>query len=792
MSDQIDSTRKSLSEVVAVDLKKDLVKALTSSEQHFKALVNLLPICLMLQRSGMIIYVNPGLLHLLGYAKEDELIGQSPLSLVSPESREEVQNRIPKIFVEGVPENPATEVKLIRKNGEVIYTEGESISVVYEGLPAAMVLFREINQRKKAEETQRDSDENFKAIIQQIPDGIFIEDTERILFVSQSVVKMLGYEREDELLGHPPLTFVHPDYHPIIQKRIARIYGKEGVDPLLESPWIKKDGSRLWVEASSISIHYEGNPAVMTVLRDTAPRKKSEEALRKSNENFRFIIQQMPDGVLIVDPEKVLFANQTLAVLLKYPSADELVGHPKFDLIHSDYHKAVRERIEPIFGQEGANPLLILKLLGKGGVAVDFESSSISIQFGGKPAVMMVLRDITKQNQLEHQAIHNEKLATVGTLAAGIAHEINNPLTYVLANLVFLRENLDELKRQMDEKGHIYAGYPKLFEEILEEIDETAQGGERIREIVRGLKSFVRADEDEVAVVDLNKTIESAINMTFHEFKHKARVEKDFALHLPLLTANVGKLQQVFINLLINAAHAIEGNSPVDNKIHIRTGQEDGSLFAEFTDTGKGIAANILPNIFEPFFTTKPVGVGTGLGLSICDKIVKFYKGTIEVKSQERLGTTFTVRLLLDNGLKAAVTDKRSPATLARGRVLVVDDEPANLEVLNRVLKKKHEVLTALTGLDALAILEREKGKVDAVVSDLNMPDMNGISLYKDVARQFPGLEKRFVFVTGGVLMAESRDFFKSIDNPCLEKPFKFDEVLAAVDQWTGASSRRS
>ncbi len=788
MSDKIDSTVQALAVPAVVVLKNDLVKALTNSEEQFKTLVNLLPICLMIQRAGMIIYANPGMVRLLGYQKESELIGQSPLSLVSPESLEMVRNRIQKIFMEGHPYNPVTEVKVITQNGGVTQVEAESISVIYQGMPAAMVLLREVDERENMGKAQREADENFRAIIQQIPDGIFIENTERILFVSQSVVKMLGYEREDELIGHPPLTFVHPDFHPVIQKRIARIYGKEGVDPLLESSWIKKDGSRLSVEASGISIIYQGKPAVMAVLRDTAPRKKSEEALRKSDETFQAIIQQMPNGVLIVDPEKVLFANQTLAGFLKYPSADELVGCPKFDLIHSDYHRAVRERIEPILGQEGANPILILKLLGKGGEPVDFESSSISIQFGGKPAVMMVLRDITMQNRLEHQASHNEKLATVGTLAAGIAHEINNPLTYVLANLVFLQENLDDLRRQMDEKGHVDAGYPKLFEEILEEIDETAQGGERIREIVRGLKSFVRTDEDEVAVVDLNKTIESAINMTFHEFKHKARVEKDFALRLPLLTANVGKLQQVFINLLINAAHAIEGNNPEDNKIHIRTGQENGSLFAEFTDTGRGIPTDILPNIFEPFFTTKPVGVGTGLGLSICDKIVKFYKGTIEVKSQVGQGTTFTVRLLLDNGLKVPGADPRPSEAQGRGRVLVVDDEPGNLEVLNRVLKKKHEVLTALTGLDALAILEREGGKVDVVVSDLNMPDMNGISLFKNVARKFPGLEKRFVFITGGVLMAESSDFFKSVDNPCLEKPFKFDEILAAVDQWTGSS----
>ncbi len=792
MTDPAISASEGLRDIVTTDLKNDLVKALRDSEEHFRALVSLLPVCLMVCRGGKIIYANPRLVQLLGYPNAEEVTGQPTLSLIHPDFHEKIKNRVKNLSDEGGLANPVMELKIKNKKGEWVDVEGESISVIHQGVPAIMVFFRDIQERKKSNETRRNSEENFKAIIQQIPDGIFIENPERILFVSQSVVRMLGYEREEELVGHPPLAFVHPDYHPVLQKRIARIYGKEGVNPLVETEWLKKDGSRLAVEASSISVLYEGQPAVMAVLRDTAPRKKAEEILRKSEENFRSIIQQMPDGVLIVDRERVLFANQTFAGLLGYAAAEELVGRPKFDFIHADYHSIVGNRIDRIIGKGGVNPLLELKMLSRGGEAVDFESSSISIQFEGKPAVMAVLRDITLQKQMENNAVLNEKLATVGTLAAGIAHEINNPLTYVLANLVFLRENLDELKHQMEEKGHADGAYPKIFKEMQEELAETRHGGERIRDIVRGLKSFVRSDEDEVAPVDLNQTVDSAINMTFHEFKHKARVEKDFALHLPPLTANAGKLQQVFINLLINAAQAMGGNDPAENKVHIRTGQKDGSLFAEFTDTGKGIPENILPRIFDPFFTTKPTGVGTGLGLPICDKIVKFYKGTIEVQSWPDHGTTFTVRLPLENGFQAATATFQPPPLPERCRILIVDDEPGNLEVLNRVLRKKNDVLSALTGLDALAILEREGGKVDAIVSDLNMPDMNGINLYKVVSQKFPGLEKRFVFITGGLYTEEARNFLKTVPNPFLEKPFEFEDLLKALTPWTGVSPKDS
>jgi PAS domain S-box-containing protein len=665
MSLKIDPETEILEGPVTVDLKNDLVKALRSSEENFKALVDLLPIYLMILRGGKIIYANPGLLHFLGYESAEELVGEPTLSLIFPEFHEIIQSRAQNISAQEGLYNPVMELKIRRKNGEGVHVKGESISVIHQGMPANMVIFQDISLRKKV-----------------------------------------------------------------------------------------------------------------------------EESLRKSDKNFKTIIEEMPDGVMIVDRNQVLFMNRTLLVRLGYACVEEVQGCPTSDFIHPDFQSIIRERVSRVLGQEVANPLLKIKLLGKGGKPVDYESSSISIQFDGEPAVVAVMRDMTLQNEIEHHAALNDKLATVGTLAAGVAHEINNPLTYVLANLVFLKENFDELKIRMGEKDFTIEGCQKLLKEIQGELADTTKGGERIRDIVRGLKSFVRTNEDEVAAVDLNQTVELAVHMTLNEFKHKAKLEKDFAPNLPALTVNPGKLQQVFINLLINAAQAIGDRNPEDNKIRVRTGQRDGSLFAEFSDSGKGIPENILPRIFDPFFTTKPVGVGTGLGLSICDEIVRRYKGSIEVKSEVGKGTTFTVCLPLENGYRAAAAGLPTPSTTRHGRVLVVDDEPGNLEVLNRVLKKQNDVLSALTGLDALVILEREGGKVDAIVSDLNMPDMDGTALYKVVAEKFPGLEKRFIFITGGIFTAESREFLKTIPNPCLEKPFEFEDLLRAVSQWTGASTR--
>jgi two-component system cell cycle sensor histidine kinase/response regulator CckA len=767
-----------------VDLREDLVKALKDSEKDFRILVDHLPICLMVHRGGKILFANPGLLRLLGYGAMEELVGESPLILAPTEDRDKIQNRINRLSQPGESHNPPAEQVLLKKNGEKLFAEAESLAVVHQGVPAAMVLFRDITQRKKTEDALQISEENFKAIVHYMPEGILIGIRERILFVNPALVGMLGYESPEDLIRCEPSRLIHPDYLDIVLKRVDRVFGKEGGTPLLEYPWVRKDGSPVFVEVSSISIQFEGQPALMSVLRDVSKRKKTEDALARSNENFRVIIQRMREGVAIFIEDRILFANDAIANMFGYDFPAEIEGRLVYDFIPPEFHSTARERFKGIFDEGVSNPVVAIPMVGKDGKRIEVESTSGPIEFDGKPAAMAVLRNMTTQNQIERQAALNEKLATVGTLAAGVAHEINNPLAYVLANLAFLREHLDELKAHTETRGDMDEKYRALFSDLQVETADIGEGGERIRDIVRGLKSFTRVSGDEVEKVDLNKTIELAVKLCLHEIKRKALLEKDFAPDLPVLEANSGKLQQVFINLLINSAQAMEGNASGENKIKIRTGADKDGVFAEFTDTGKGIPDKVISRIFEPFFTTKPIGVGTGLGLYICDEIIRNYQGTLKVQSREGVGTTFTVRLPAAKGTVESVSPPGTPFPApSRGRVLVVDDEPGNLEVLKRIFRKTNEVLTALTGLDALAILEREGNRVDAIITDINMPDMNGVDFFKIVVEKFPGFEKRVVFITGGGGTPEMMDFLKGISNTCLEKPFDFEDLLQAVSR---------
>ncbi len=608
-----------------------------------------------------------------------------------------------------------------------------------------------------------------------------------IIYTNPEFRRLTGYESPEELIGQPIIKLVSPEYRVLIQNRMLNPTERGAFhNAPIEMIGLKKNGEKSYFEVEAVSIVHGGEQAIVVIIQDINERKKAQESLRLSDENLQNVICQMPDGVLIKDENQVLFANDSLARMLEYGSAEELKGMMSLDLVHPDYRAASQERTAKLLTHGGTNPLCKYKMIGKEGKVVDMETASLFIEYYGKKAVMAVLRDMTAQNRIERQVVNNDKLATLGTLAAGVAHEVNNPLTYVMGNLTFLQEQVEEVKTRMHSKGCVDENCKKLMAEMSEEITDIIRGSERIRDIVKGLKSFVRGSEDCVEKVDLNQVIESAINMTFHVVKKKARLEKDMAVNLPTLMVNAGKIQQVFINLLVNAAQAIAGNHPSENKITVRTGWQDGNLFVEVSDTGKGIPDEVLPRIFDPFFTTKPVGEGTGLGLAVCNEIIRQYQGSMEVRSQVGQGTTFTVTLPLENGLcgtkSAAAAAPAAPlAEKKLGRVLVVDDEPGNLDVISRSLKKDYEVLSALSGVEAMAILAKGDGSVDAIVSDINMPEMDGMTLYRTLSKVFPGMEKKMVFITGGIFAEDVNEFLKSIPNYCLEKPFNQTDLRLAV-----------
>jgi signal transduction histidine kinase len=368
-----------------------------------------------------------------------------------------------------------------------------------------------------------------------------------------------------------------------------------------------------------------------------------------------------------------------------------------------------------------------------------------------------------------------DRMASLGTLAAGVAHELNNPLAFVVANLTFVEEGLARLPGA-DPGG-----------QLSEAIREAHQGAERMRGIIRDLRTFTRSETDGTGLVDVRKVLESCVSMAWSEIRHRARFVRDLA-EVPPVRGDEGKLAQVFLNLLVNAAQAIPEGAAERNRIQLATfPRADGWVAVEVRDTGRGIEPDSFRRIFDPFFTTKPVGEGTGLGLTICHNIVRAMGGTIEVESASGQGSTFRVVLPAAEQRPAERAEQAGPprARGRRGRVLVVDDEPLVGAAVRRALSGDHDVAVVGGGREALERLSAEE--FDAVVCDLLMPEITGMDLYEQVRARFPRLADRMVFVTGGAFTPAARRFVEENRERCLEKPFEMAALREMVQRQLGA-----
>jgi nitrogen-specific signal transduction histidine kinase len=388
---------------------------------------------------------------------------------------------------------------------------------------------------------------------------------------------------------------------------------------------------------------------------------------------------------------------------------------------------------------------------------------------GGR--VFGVLQDVSEQVRLDATLQTTERMAAIGTLAAGVAHEINNPLAYVLSNLTVALHELRALRARGSDD----------FTELITALEEAREGAERVKTIVADLRSFARVDEQRRVPCDVAQVLSAALNMARNETRHRARVVTHFEPTGPVL-ANEARLGQLFLNLIINAAQAIPDGHVDENTISVTTREQGGAIIVTVTDTGCGIAPEHLPRIFDPFFSTKAVGEGTGLGLFIARNIVRDLGGTISVDSTPGLGTTFEVRL------PAAVVPWQqstpSPPPVAfRASVLVVDDEPLMLKALSRMLSRAHTLTLAGSGREALEILERGQ-RFDAVLCDMMMPDVSGLDVWERLGTLDPAQRRCFIFMTGGTFTERARRFLEEVRPPVLEKPFTasaFANLLAQL-----------
>jgi len=390
------------------------------------------------------------------------------------------------------------------------------------------------------------------------------------------------------------------------------------------------------------------------------------------------------------------------------------------------------------------------------------------------PTLLGAIEDVllTKQRRLEPAKIaQTERMAALGTLAAGLAHEINNPLTYVLLHLTHAVRLLPEVATPQNKKK---------IERIDSLVRGALEGVERIRGITSGVRAFSRVEELSLTALDVRPIIEAAIKLVMNQIRHRAKLVTDYK-DVPPVLANEGRLGQVFLNLLTNAVQALPEGDATAHEVRVSTStDEQGRVLVDVSDTGEGIPEHLLPRIFEPFFSTKPIGRGTGLGLSISQGIVRSLGGEISVATSQ-VGRGTTIRVVLPAAQRAAEEDSEptSDAKTEPRRILVVDDEDGVRQAIKDALPG-HEVLTVSSGREALAVLQKDE-KFDLLLCDLHMPEVTGMDLYNQLRELAPRLAEKVVFMTGGVFTERSQQFIAREPRPVIEKPLDMERLRSLI-----------
>ena len=499
-------------------------------------------------------------------------------------------------------------------------------------------------------------------------------------------------------------------------------------------------------------------------------RHAAEKALERSAASFVALYDRVPVALVLHRDDRVLYINPAGRALLADTGARPVVGSLLSEAL------APGEVLPPPGG--GTDVRLEPRTLAlASGPTRYVEATSLPVQFGDADATALVAVDVTDRRQMQERLMLSDRMASLGTLTAGVAHEINNPLSVVSINVETVRNAIRLAAR---------GGGDLSPDDLLEALTDAYDATGRVARIVRDMKSLSRVDTEANGPVDLNQSIKKSLQMVQGHLKHRARITSDLG-ELPHVIGNDSRLVQVFVNLLINAAQALPEGHAQENRVEVTTRvRPDGAVSAIVRDTGCGIPAAVRDRIFDPFFTTKPVGVGTGLGLSIVHSLIQAMDGSIKLDSTEGAGTTFEITL---RPAEVARETLRVTSQLATGsdrrRILVIDDEAPVLAAVARLLAGDHDVIgvpSALLALERFAAGSR----YDLILCDVRMPDMSGIELAERLARRHDDLRRRLVFMTGDIgEAARSGPAGAALEvaaiAPVIEKPFSREALLKFI-----------
>ncbi len=647
-------------------------------------------------------------------------------------------------------------------------------------------IFMDITDRMDSARALRESRERLATTLDSVREGVLSASTSGHVVTMNAVAERITRWRADEAYGLPAAQILALLDEATLEPVALPLH--EVTTQLLEvamPPRVllkRRDGELVPVAVNLAPMQHSGEVmGAVLVVQDLSESRRVREALQRYERDFKLVIEHVPDGVVILRGEVVIYANPAFVYALRARGAEALVGTSIADHVSEADAPHLLEWLEQGAERSGQTRELAFVRADQRPLRLEL-SAAQAIQFEDQASRLLMARDVTERREIEAQLLLADRLVSVGTLAAGITHEINNPLSYILANLTYLSDEVLALQARLTQEE------AADLEGLL---SSARRGAERVAHIVKDVRTFSRADDSTVAILNLQQVLELSISMAKNALRHRAQVSVRY-LPTPLIAANEGRLGQVFLNLLINAAHAIE-ETQADGLIEITTSTTaEGRAQVVIRDNGVGMSEQVRARIFDPFFTTKPVGVGTGLGLSICHGIITSLQGSIEVESQLGAGTCFRMTFPPANDAFLPDTSPPLPSPLVpsspqlparrRARILIVDDEPDITEVIGRMLSE-HEIEMLHSGQAAAERLLQGAPDVDLVLCDLQMPHVTGMDIYEAVLSERPALAERFLFITGGAFTPRANRFLEQQHHRTLRKPFALDELLSRVSE---------
>ena len=653
---------------------------------------------------------------MLGYS-EEEIRKLAVMDIHPEEDLPYIIEQFKKLANEETTVNNDIPVK--RKDGSIFYVDVRAMPIRLSEKRYLIGIFRDITERRRSEEILHKSEERFRSLTENTSDWIWeVNESFVFTYTSPKVKDLLGYE-PNEIIGKTPFDLM-PEHEAKRVSDIAHsILASHAPLTSLENINLRKDGRQVILETSGVPIFdKDGNfSGYRGIDRDISKRKRAEEALRVSEEKYRLVVENANDAIMIVQNGMIKFPNRQAMKLSGY-TEEELMSVPLSNFIHGDDKDMVlNTHCKRLQGLD-VPAAYSFRIVNKAGEPVWVEASAVLITWEGQPATLSFLRDITIQKKLEKQLLHAQKMEAVGTLAGGVAHDFNNLLMGILGYTSLMLMKTD--------KDH-------PFYEKLKTIERQVESG---AELTRQLLGFARGGKYEAKPINVNDLIIKTADI-FGRTKKEIVIHRKLQEDLCTTEADAGQIEQVLFNLYVNAWQAMPsgGRLYIETENVILDDQQCRACDAEpgpyvritVTDTGVGMDSETQKRIFEPFFSTKGIGKGTGLGLASAYGIIRNHGGIISLYSEKGHGTTFNIYLPASGGKPVETEPSESNLLTGHETILLVDDEPLNSGVVKELLEKLgYKIMTAQSGQETIEIFKGHQGKIQLVILDMIMPEMNG------------------------------------------------------------------